>query len=280
MNVFDFALHQKNCLLKITLKTIYFAVYGFYKFGDHCSYIHKTDSKQTKENDKDDIKSLKAEIETIKRKFNTIDAMKQEGKVLTKNVADLKEEIDSLRESNLNTAYRIRLLEEDFENVSENDDEENENNDEETLINESVTNNNLETSKEGGFEETDFTDDDEESSNDSSDEEKSEIKSLSITSIQSITKDDLDETNVKEVDEITLKDNNTREGNHDAIDKNSSKDIIYLNTVNEDKENVVVKYYNEKGTADWDALDEKYGAIEVGVMLDLDTLYQEYVLKE
>ena len=41
--------------------------------------------------------------------------MKQEGNVLEIQVADLREEIESLRESNLNTAYRIRILEEEFE---------------------------------------------------------------------------------------------------------------------------------------------------------------------
>ena len=103
---------------------------------------------------------------------------------------------------------------------------------------------------------------------------------MSITSLLSIKKDDLDETDVKEDDEVLLKDNNTHEGNHDAIDNNSSNYVIYLNTVNEDTENVVLEDYNEKGTTDWDDLEEKYDGIEVGVMLDLDTLYQECVLKE
>ena len=60
------------------------------------------------------------------------------------------------------------------------------------------------------------------------------------------------------------------------MDTNSNEDVIDFNTIN----GVFVGDDNEKERPDWDALEEEYGDTKVGVMLDLDTLYREYVLKE
>ena len=83
--------------------------------------------------------------------------MKQEINVLTKNVAELREDVEILRESNIETAYKITLLEEEFE--SDYDCEE------ENLHNESIEKNNLKKCKKYGFEETDCKDDDKELGN-------------------------------------------------------------------------------------------------------------------
>ena len=63
----------------------------------------------------DEINSLKVEVEMLKNKIKTIDTMKQERNVLTKHVAELREEVEILREKNIETAYKIVLLEEEFE---------------------------------------------------------------------------------------------------------------------------------------------------------------------
>ena len=68
---------------------MYFKLYGFCKFGENCSYIHKAERKQNEDNDMDEIMSMKAEIDILKNKIKAIDFMKQDGDVLKKYVADL-----------------------------------------------------------------------------------------------------------------------------------------------------------------------------------------------
>ena len=151
---------------------IYFAVDGFCKLKDQGSYIHRNDSKEIKESDK---------------------------------YADLKEEIESQRESNLNTAYRIQILEEELENISdqsESDDEDNDHSEEEKLEDESIDDRNLESYKKDWFETKYISDDDEEMFKNCSDEDKLEKKSFSIKCFKSSQKDELDETDFNEDDDV------------------------------------------------------------------------------
>ena len=102
----------------------------------------------------------------------------------------------------------------------------------------------------GGFEETDSRYDDEETVKDFSDEENLEIES------------------------------NTRKVNQEPIDSIYKEDVVDVNNIDEDKNNDFLEKDNQKKTPDWDTLDKEYCNIEVGVMVDLDTLYQEYVLNK
>ena len=103
---------------------------------------------------------------------------------------------------------------------------------------------------------------------------------MPIESFETLKNDELDEKDVNEDDKVTLKDSNTHEANHDARDTNSNEDVLDFNTINGDKDDVFVEDDNDKKRPDWDALKEDYGDMKVGVMLDLDTLYQEYVLEK
>ena len=106
-----------------------------------------------------------------------------------------------------------------------------------------MTNNNQELSNKVGFEEADFQENNDKLLNDSNSKEKLE----------------------------TLKKNNTNEVKHNALDLKSKEDILNLYNSEENKDD------NEK---DWDALEKQYGDVEVKVVEDLDTLYQEDVLNK
>ena len=84
-------------------------------------------------------------------------------------------------------------------------------------------------------------------------------------------KDGCEETNLND-DEDTLEDSNTQNVKYDAKDTNHIED--------DDKDDVFVEGVNEKENPDWDSLEKKYGDTKVDLMLDLDTLYKEYVLNE
>ena len=58
-----------------------------------------------------EIKSLKAEVYDLKNTLQTVISNKQEGHFLERALDDFKDDIENKRNSNYDTACRLRLLE-------------------------------------------------------------------------------------------------------------------------------------------------------------------------
>ena len=64
------------------------------------------------------MKSLKAEVYDLKNTIKTAISNKQEGHFLERAINDLEDGIENLRNANLDTAYRLGLIEEELKNES------------------------------------------------------------------------------------------------------------------------------------------------------------------
>ena len=113
---------RSNCRKRHPNNCRYFALNNFCKFNEDCAFMHKKPDDLENESTKEEIKSLKVEVRSLKAIIGQIVSNKLEEDQLKKKIKFLKTEIESLRDLNRDMDYRIRLLEE--ENESEEDDEE------------------------------------------------------------------------------------------------------------------------------------------------------------
>ena len=111
--------HPKECK--------YFAVQKFCQFGRSCRFKHTESIESVKVQQlHEDFKKIKAEVDLLKNNLKALAGIKQEGKMLTKSVESLKEDIKKIKSENINILKRILNIEEDFENESEDESEEQE----------------------------------------------------------------------------------------------------------------------------------------------------------
>ena len=79
-------------------------------------------TKKLNDSTTEDVKNLKAEVDVMKNTIKSIISIRQEGKSLKKSIGEIKEDIKYLRALNEDTIKRIKIVEEDFEEESEEED--------------------------------------------------------------------------------------------------------------------------------------------------------------
>ena len=94
-----------------------FVLDRFCKFVDDCDYLHlnKNYSKEAYNELIEDMKNIKAEVDYLKNKINSLSYIKEEAKVVQKAIRIGKEEICQIKAENIETAKKISMLEEDME---------------------------------------------------------------------------------------------------------------------------------------------------------------------
>ena len=95
----------------------------FCKFGDECAYLHLTrdNSKEVYTEVIEDVKNLKAEVELLKKTVKSQAYIKEEAKIVMKEIKRVKEEISQLKAENLKTEKKISMIEEDLQSQSESE---------------------------------------------------------------------------------------------------------------------------------------------------------------
>ena len=102
----------------------YFAQYRFCKFGGDCVFVHeKNVTTEEFELTMEDVKNLKAEVDVLKNTIKSLTSIKQEGKVLKKLIDVIKEETQHLQKENEEIAKRIKHLEDEYEDETDEDSE-------------------------------------------------------------------------------------------------------------------------------------------------------------
>ena len=71
----------------------------------------------------EDVKNLKAELDVLKNTLKSLASIKQEGKVLSKIIKDLTEEVKNLKTSNKDLIDKVKCLEEQFEEEADKESE-------------------------------------------------------------------------------------------------------------------------------------------------------------
>lgn len=84
----------------------------------------------------EEIKNIKAELDVLKQKVQTLLFIKEEGKILKDYVKDLKEEIKALGAANKRTTYKISQLE--YEYGYDTEDEEESPKERETIVEDKI----------------------------------------------------------------------------------------------------------------------------------------------
>ena len=69
------------------------------------------------------MKNLKAELDVLKNTLKSLASIKQEGKVLSKIIKDLTEEVKNLKTSNKDLIDKVKCLEEQFEEEADKESE-------------------------------------------------------------------------------------------------------------------------------------------------------------
>ena len=108
--------HPKNCRT--------YSNDGFCKFKKDCAYSH---TERLKREDleviTEEMKNIKAELDVVKKSVQTLSDIKQEGKALKKYVDTLKEEIYQIKLENVDILQKIKVIEEDYEEYSDEESE-------------------------------------------------------------------------------------------------------------------------------------------------------------
>ena len=99
------------------------AMEGYCRLEAKCAYKHGPRVLQPNDDNKEDIKSIKAELDVLKQTVKTLMTIKEEGHVLQKEIKVIKEEIRLVVVQNKVIADKISQLENDVEYESEEEDE-------------------------------------------------------------------------------------------------------------------------------------------------------------
>ena len=96
---------------------------GFCKFGEICAYKHQTMNSQcmNKHDLHEDVMKLKVEVDTLKNTIKSIILLRKEGEILEQYVNNMKEDIKFLKNSNKELIEKIKHIEEEFTDESDED---------------------------------------------------------------------------------------------------------------------------------------------------------------
>ena len=125
---------SKDCRKRHPKLCKYFGQRVFCKYGTGCAYAHvEIVNKSEIHILNEAIKTIRAEIDTLKLKVTSTSDIQKEGKVMMNMIKSLKEDINNIKSVNDKICNKIRILEEEFEESDSEDDKEmSENNDRET----------------------------------------------------------------------------------------------------------------------------------------------------
>ena len=99
------------------------ALEGYCRLESKCAYKHGPRINQHNDEPSEDIKNIKAELDVLKQTVKTLMSIKEEGKVLQKEILDIKEAIKLVIADNKSIADKISLIENDLEYDSEEEKE-------------------------------------------------------------------------------------------------------------------------------------------------------------
>ena len=107
---------SKDCRKRHQKLSKYFEQREFCKYGTGCAYAHvEIVNKSEIHILNEAIKTMKAEIDTLKMKVSSTSDIQKEGKVMMNMIQTLKEDIQNIKYAYSKICDKIRLVEEEFE---------------------------------------------------------------------------------------------------------------------------------------------------------------------